>query len=100
MAFFDSFDLFDQIDQNSGMELKNKIHKLKLKNIQSFLESSLKKTYNLYKKNKNSNISFAEYQEQLLQKLEKQKKIKIPQNIESLNMDNKQLLLFLLLLKN
>ena len=98
MTFFDSFDPFDQIGQNSGMELKNKIHKLKLNNIQSFLESSLKKTYNLYKKNKNSNISFVEYQEQLLQKLEKQKKNKIPQNLESLNLDNKQLLLFLLLL--
>ena len=98
MEFLGSFERFDQIDQNSNEELKNKLLKLKLNNIQSFLESSLKKTYNLYKKNKHSNITFTEYQEQLLQKLEKQKKIKIPQNMESLNMDNKQLLLFLLLL--
>ena len=98
MEFLGSFERFDQIDQNSNEELKNKLLKLKLNNIQSFLESSLKKTYNLYKKNKHSNITFTEYQEQLLQKLEKQKKLKMPQNLENLNWDTKQLLLFLLLL--
>ena len=98
MEFFSSYDRFDQIGQNSSLELKNKLQKLKLTNIQSFLEASLKKTYNLYKKNKNSNISFTEYQEQLLQKLEKQKKLKIPQHLENLNWDTKYLLLLVLLL--
>ncbi len=98
MEFLGSFERFEPNGQNSSMELKNKLLKLKLNNIQSFLESSLKRTYNLYKKNKHSNITFTEYQEQLLQKLEKQKKIKVPQNLENLNWDSKQLLLFLLLL--
>ena len=98
MEYFDSLDRFDQIGQYSSMELKKKLYKLKLSNIQSFLETSLKNTYNLYKKNKNCNISFAEYQTQLLKKLEKEKKEKIPQNLENLNWDKNQLLLFLLLL--
>ena len=95
MEYFDNLDHFDQY---SSMYLKDKLYKLKLNNIQTFLETSLKKTYNLYKKNKNCNISFAEYQTQLLKKLEKEKKEKIPQNLENLNWDKNQLLLFLLLL--
>ena len=93
-----SLDHFDQFGKYSAIELQNKLQKMKLNNIQSFLEASLKKTYTLYKKNKNCNISFKEYQEQLIEKLEKQKKIKMPQSLENLKLDSKQLLLLLLLL--
>ena len=95
MEYFDNLDHFDQY---SSMYLKDKLYKLKLNNIQTFLETSLKKTYNLYKKNKNCNISFTAYQDQLLKNLEKQKKVKIPKNLENLNVDTKHILLLLLLL--
>ena len=67
----DNFDLFGQY---SNMELKQKLFKLKLNNIQNFLEESLNKSYLLYKKNKNYEISFKDYKEQLLKELEKKNK--------------------------
>ena len=67
----DNFDLFGQY---SNMELKQKLFKLKLNNMQNFLEVSLNKSYLLYKKNKNCEISFKDYKEQLLKDLEKKNK--------------------------
>ncbi len=66
-------DNFDQIGQYSNMELRKKLYKLKSNNFQSFLEEYLNKSYKLYKKNKNSQISFIDYQDQLFKELEKQK---------------------------
>ena len=66
-------DSFDQIGQYSNIELRKKLCKLKLNNCQSFLDIYLNKSYNLYKKNKKCNISFADYQEQLAKELEKNK---------------------------
>ena len=73
MEFFDSF---DQIGQYSNIELRKKLYKLKLNNFQCFLDIYLNKSYNLYKKNKNCEISFADYQGQLAKDLEKNKNSK------------------------
>ena len=43
---------FDQLGQYSNLELQNKLHKLKFNNINNFIETSIHKNYNLYKKNK------------------------------------------------
>ena len=69
----ENMDNFDLIGQYSTMELRQKLYKLKLNNMKNFLEVSLSKSYILYKKNKNSEISFKDYKEQLLKELEKNK---------------------------
>ena len=69
----ENIDNFDLIGQYSTMELRQKLYKLKLNNMKNFLEVSLSKSYILYKKNKNSEISFKDYKEQLLKELEKNK---------------------------
>ena len=67
------FDSFDQIGQYSNIELRKKLCKLKLNNFHCFLDVYLNKSYKLYKKNKNCEISFADYQEQLAKEIEKHK---------------------------
>ena len=69
----ENMDNFDLIGQYSTMELRQKLYKLKLNNMKNFLEVSLSKSYILYKKNKNSEISFKDYKDQLLKELEKNK---------------------------
>ena len=69
----EDFDNFDQFGQLSNIEFRHKLYKLKLNNFHNFFEESLKKSYLLYKKNKKSDISFIDYQEQLLRDIEKQK---------------------------
>ena len=69
----ENMDNFDLIGQYSTMELRQKLYKLKLNNMKNFLEASLTKSYILYKNNKNSEISFKDYKEQLLKELEKNK---------------------------
>ena len=68
----EGFDGFDQIGQLSNIELRHKFYKLKHNNFYNFFEESLKKSYLLYKKNKKSDISFEDYQEQLFKDIEKQ----------------------------
>ena len=69
-------DSFDKFDQYSYLEWQNKLKHLKISNFHSFLEESIKKFYTLYKKNKNSKITYSDYQTQLLTELEKQIKSK------------------------
>ena len=64
-------DGFDQFGQYSNLELQHKLHKLKFNNINSFIEASINKNYNLYKKNKKSNITFMDYRSLMLKELEK-----------------------------
>ncbi len=64
---------FDQFGQYSNLELQHKLHQLKFNNLNNFIEASLNKTYNLYKKNKNSNITFMDYRNLMLKELEKHK---------------------------
>ena len=68
-----TIDGFDQFGQYSSLELKNKLDRLKFNRINNFIEFSLNKTYKLYKKNKNSNITFMEYRTLMLKELEKKK---------------------------
>jgi hypothetical protein len=68
-----TIDGFDQFGQYSSLELKNKLRRLKFNRINNFIESSLNKTYKLYKKNKNSNITFMDYRTLMLKELEKKK---------------------------
>ena len=60
---------FDQLGHYTNLELQHKLH-LKFNNINTFIEASLIKTYNLYKKNKKSNISYLDYRTLMLKELE------------------------------
>lgn len=66
-------DGFDQFGQYSNLELQHKLPQLKFNSFNSFIEASLNKTYNLYKKNKKSNISFMDYRILMLKEIEKHK---------------------------
>ena len=66
-------DEFDQFGQYSSLELQHKLHQLKFNNLKNFIEDSLNKTYNLYKKNKKSDISYIDYRHLMLKELEKHK---------------------------
>ena len=68
-----TIDEFDQLGQYSSLELQHKLHRLKFNNIKNFIEASLNKTYDLYKKNKKSNISFMDYRNLMIKELEKHK---------------------------
>lgn len=63
-------DGFDQFGQYSNLELQHKLPKLKFNNINSFIEATIYKNYNLYKKNKKSNITFMDYRALMLKELE------------------------------
>ncbi len=69
-------DNFDQIGQLSNNELREKFYKLRRNSFRNFFEESLQKSYKLYKRNKNSDISFIDYKDQLLKDLEKNKNTK------------------------
>ena len=68
-----TIDEFDQFGQYSSLELQHKLRRLKFNNIKNFIEASLNKTYNLYKKNKKSDISFMDYRNLMIKELEKHK---------------------------
>ena len=72
----ENIDNFDLIGQYSNMELKHKLYKLKLNKIKNFVEVSLNRSYLLYKKNKNNEISFKDYKEQLLKELRNKNNLK------------------------
>lgn len=62
---------FDQFGQYSNLELQHKLGKLKFNNINNFIEDTLNKTYNIYKKNKRCNITFMDYRKLMIKELEK-----------------------------
>ena len=68
-----TIDGFDQIGQYSNKELQHKLHQLKYNSLNNFIEAWLYKTYDLYKKNKKSNITFMDYRTLMLKELEKHK---------------------------
>ena len=68
-----TIDGFDQFGQYSNFELQYKLHQMKFNSINSFIEASISKTYNLYKKNKKSDISFLDYRTLMLKELGKPK---------------------------
>ena len=69
-------DSFERFDQYSYLEWQNKVNHKKLNRFNSFLETTIKKFYVLYKKKKNSEITYVEYQAQLVKELEIQIKNK------------------------
>ena len=64
-----SKDVFDHFDQYSNLEIQFKNKQFKFQNISSFIETYLNKYYEVYKKNKNTNISFSEYRKIMLKEL-------------------------------
>ena len=64
-----SKDVFDHFDQYSNLEIQFKYKQFKFQNISSFIETYLNKYYEVYKKNKNTNISFSEYRKIMLKEL-------------------------------
>ena len=68
-----TIDGFDQFGQYSNLELQHKLHQLKYNSLNNFIESALYKTYDLYKKNKKSNITFMDYRTLMLEELKKHK---------------------------
>ena len=88
-------DNFDQMGQYVYNDMKHRLQK-RLCNLQTFLDPILKKNYNLYKQNNNSDISYSEYVEQFRKKLEEnQKSEDNPKNMHN-NNSNFSNLLFLL----
>ena len=64
-----SKDVFDRFDQYSNLEIQVKLKKYKFQSISSFIETYLNKYYEVYKKNKNSDISFSDYRKLMLKEL-------------------------------
>ena len=64
-----SRDVFDQFGQFSKWELKMKLKQYKFKSIYSFIETYLNKYYEVYKKNKNIDISYSDYRSLMLKEL-------------------------------
>ena len=62
-------DVFDRFDRYSDMEIQVKLKQFKFQNISSFIETYLKKYYEAYKKNKNTDISFSDYRKLMLKEL-------------------------------
>ena len=64
-----SLDCFDQFGQFSKWELQMKLKQYKFKSIYLFIETYLNKYYEVYKKNKNTNISYSDYRSLMLKEL-------------------------------
>ena len=64
-----SIDCFDQFGQFSKWDLQLKLKQYKFKSIYSFIETYLKKYYEVYKKNKNTEISYSDYRSLMLKEL-------------------------------
>ena len=67
-------DVFAHFDIYSKIESQLKLKYFKSQRIYSFIEEYLKKKYQVYKKNKNSDISFADYRNLMLKELVKNRK--------------------------
>ena len=64
-----SRDYFDQFGQFSKWELQLRLKQYKFKSIYSFIETYLKKYYEVCKKNKNTDISYSDYRSLMLKEL-------------------------------
>ncbi len=64
-----SRDYFDQFGHFSKWELQLKLKQYKFKSIYSFIETYLNKYYEVYKKNKNIDISYSDYRSLMLKEL-------------------------------
>ena len=85
-----SLDSFDQFGQFSKWEFQSKLKQYKFKSIYSFIETYLHKYYEVYKKNKKSDISYSDYRSIMLKELAiHRKKITEPGPIKfSKNLEN------------
>ena len=70
----ESFDRFDNFDLFSYLERQYKLKGLKLNALHRFFEAKITKYYDVYKKNKNSKITFNEYKIQFLKEYIRNKK--------------------------
>ena len=85
-----SLDCFDQFGQFSKWEFQLKLKQYKFNSIYSFIETYLHKYYEVYKKNKKSDISYSDYRSIMLKELAiHRKKITEPGSIKfSKNLEN------------
>ena len=85
-----SLDYFDQFGQFSKWEFQLKLKQYKFNSIYSFIETYLHKYYEVYKKNKKSDISYSDYRSIMLKELAiHRKKITEPGPIKfSKNLEN------------
>ena len=67
-------DVFAHFDIYSKIEYQLKLKHFKSQRMYSFIEEYLEKKYEVYKKNKNSDISFSEYRNLMLKELIKNRK--------------------------
>ena len=63
-----TIDVFDQFD-HSNLDLKYKKKQYKFQSISTFIETYLKKYYDVYKRNKEIDISFFDYRKLMLKEL-------------------------------
>ena len=64
-----SLDCFDQFGQFSKWEFQLKLKQYKFNSIYSFIETYLHKYYEVYKKNKKTDISYSDYRSLMLKEL-------------------------------
>ncbi len=64
-----SLDCFDQFGQFSKWDFQQKLKQYKFQSIYSFIEKYLNKYYEVYKKNKKTDISYSDYRRLMLKKL-------------------------------
>ena len=85
-----SLDYFDQFGQFSKWEFQLKLKQYKFNSIYSFIETYLHKYYEVYKKNKKSDISYSDYRSIMMKELAiHRKKITEPGPIKfSKNLEN------------
>ena len=67
-------DVFAHFDIYSKIESQLKLKHFKSQRMYSFIEEYLEKKYEVYKKNKNSDISFSDYRNLMLKELVKNRK--------------------------
>ena len=63
-----TIDVFDQFD-HSNLDLKYKKKQYKFQSISTFIETYFKKYYDVYKRNKEIDISFSDYRKLMLKEL-------------------------------
>ena len=65
----DCFERIDPFGQFSKWAFQQKLKQYKFKELYTFIESCLSKFYEVYKKNKKSDISYSDYRSLMLKKL-------------------------------
>ena len=90
-------DNFDQIGQYVNNDMKHRLKKMRLRNMQNFLDSILKKEYLSYQQNNKPDIPYSKFIEQFRKQFEKNQKCN--EKSKNLKEDNSMFIFLLLQLE-